>query len=154
MNVSVNTALPLLSPFFVHHKRTRISLAEIASFRFPRKIFLEEIELKKMNFLVTFQCAFPIFLIIQFIHRPSRIISFTKTNLSLPNPLTADIHKKVIHTYTNLQLKAAGSFKYVWPFSGQQGLKCWGFLFLTKPVFTCSKFTIETLEQHVKCVHS
>ena len=29
------------------------------------------------------------------------------------------------HTYvTNLQLKATGLFKYVWPFSGHQALKC------------------------------
>ena len=27
------------------------------------------------------------------------------------------------HVYLNLQLKAAGLFKFVWPFSGHQALK-------------------------------
>ena len=36
------------------------------------------------------------------------------------NPLTPGAHEKVILTQTNLHLSAAGLFKYVWPFSGQQ----------------------------------
>ena len=32
-------------------------------------------------------------------------------------------NKKVTHTLTNLYLKAAGLFKYVWPFGYHQALK-------------------------------
>ena len=44
-------------------------------------------------------------------------------NLFEFNPFTSRVHKKVIHTYANLHLKAAGLFKYVWPFSGHLALK-------------------------------
>ena len=37
-----------------------------------------------------------------------------------------DVLEKVTHTETNLQLKAASLFKYVWPFSGHQAAKGWG----------------------------
>ena len=39
------------------------------------------------------------------------------------NTLMRGVHKKVIHTQTNLQLKTAGLFKYVWPLSRHQTLK-------------------------------
>ena len=39
------------------------------------------------------------------------------------NPSVPGVHLKVTHTWTNLQLKAVGLFKYVWPFSGHQALK-------------------------------
>ena len=38
-------------------------------------------------------------------------------------PLTPGVHKKVVHIKTNLQLSAAGLFKYVWRFCKQQVLK-------------------------------
>ena len=38
-------------------------------------------------------------------------------------PLVPGGNKKVTHTQTNLQLKAAGLLKYVWPFCYQQALK-------------------------------
>ena len=39
------------------------------------------------------------------------------------NPLTPGGNKKVRHTLTNLQLKAAGLFEYVWPFCYHKALK-------------------------------
>ena len=39
---------------------------------------------------------------------------------SFINPLTLDVHKKVIHTEKNMHLIAAGLFKYLWPCSGHQ----------------------------------
>ena len=39
------------------------------------------------------------------------------------NPLISGDKKKVTHTQVSLQLKAAGLFKYVWPFCYHQVLK-------------------------------
>ena len=39
------------------------------------------------------------------------------------NPLMPGGNKKVTHTLSNLQLLAAGLFKYVWPFCYDQALK-------------------------------
>ena len=53
-------------------------------------------------------------------------------------------NKKITHTWTNLQLKAAGLFKYVWPFCYQQRLKVYGNIidvFRTLPnIFFSKKF--------------
>ena len=53
-------------------------------------------------------------------------------------------NKKITHTWTNLQLKAAGLFKYVWPFCYQQRLKVYGNIidvFRTLPnIFLSKKF--------------
>ena len=61
------------------------------------------------------------------------------------NPLTAGVYLKVIHTLTDLQLKVAGLFKYVLPFSGHdqsfKGLK--GFTEALTPFR--STFTFYTL---------
>ena len=38
-------------------------------------------------------------------------------------PLTPDVREMITHTWTNLHLKAAGLFHYVWPFSGHHALK-------------------------------
>ena len=47
---------------------------------------------------------------------------FLKMKFSF-NLVVPGVHQNVTHTYTSLQLKAAGLFKYVWSFSGQQALK-------------------------------
>ena len=39
------------------------------------------------------------------------------------NPLVPGVHQKFTHTDTNLPMKAAGLFKYVCPFNGDQRLK-------------------------------
>ena len=49
------------------------------------------------------------------------VSNFTKGNV---NPLVPGVHYRHIHTWTKLQLKAAGWFKYVSPFSGDQARKC------------------------------
>ena len=41
------------------------------------------------------------------------------TSQETANLLTAGGHEKVIHTQTNLYLKAAGLFKYIWSFNGK-----------------------------------
>ena len=48
------------------------------------------------------------------------------------NPLMPGAKKKVTHTKTNSQLKAAGLFKYVWNFCHHHALKGWKF-YLYKP---------------------
>ena len=53
----------------------------------------------------------------------TRIDHFFQVYLNSFNLLTSCLHLKVIQTETNLQLSAAGLFKYVWPFSGYQALK-------------------------------
>ena len=47
----------------------------------------------------------------------------SSTTLDNVNPLVSGVHQKVANTSGNLQVKAAGLFKYVWPFSGHQTLK-------------------------------
>ena len=45
------------------------------------------------------------------------------TSQETANLLTAGGHEKVIHTQTNLYLKAAGLFKYIWSFNGKKALQ-------------------------------
>ena len=44
-------------------------------------------------------------------------------NNQVINPLVPGVHQKVTHIYANLQILAAGLFKFVRPFSGHQELK-------------------------------
>ena len=57
------------------------------------------------------------------LHFKTRIDHFFQIYLNYFNLLTPCFHLKVIHTETNIQLSAAGLFRYVWPFSGHQALK-------------------------------
>ena len=68
-------------------------------------------------------------------------------------PLTTGVNYKVIHTSINLQLKAAGLFKYIWPFTGHQTLQgSWQSLllndnyFLTKNKIIESQLTLEKFD--------
>ena len=50
-------------------------------------------------------------------------------DMCVVNPLMPGLHQKVIHTKTNLKLKAASLFKYIWPFSVYPALNGWGVQF-------------------------
>ena len=51
-----------------------------------------------------------------------KIFAWNQSNLNF-NPLRPGCNKKVTHTETNLYLKAAGLFKYGWPFLLPPGIK-------------------------------